>query len=66
MKVVLYTTHCPICEMLKSKLEERHIEYVENTNVEEMKILGLSTVPALSIGDKILGAKDAIDFLNTI
>lgn len=66
MKVILYTTHCPICEMLKSKLEERHIEYVENTNVEEMKMLGLSTVPALSVDDEILGAKDAVNFLNSI
>lgn len=66
MKVILYTTHCPICEMLKSKLEEKHIKYVENTNVEEMKMLGLNTVPALSVDNEILGAKDAIDFLNKI
>lgn len=52
--------------MLKSKLKERHIEYIENTNVEEMKMLGLNTVPALSVDDEILGAKDAIDFLNKI
>lgn len=66
MKVILYTTHCPICEMLKSKLEEKHIKYVENTDVKEMKMLGLNTVPALSVDNEILGAKDAIDFLNKI
>ena len=41
MKIILYSTGCPKCEVLKKKLKTKNIEYVENNNVEDMESLGI-------------------------
>lgn len=51
MKVVLYTTHCPRCEVLRKKLEQKKIEYNEVTSMDEILEKGIMNVPMLSIDD---------------
>ena len=36
MKVILYSTGCPKCRVLKTKLDKKNINYIENNDVEEM------------------------------
>ena len=43
--LVLYSTGCPKCGILKKKLDERGMQYQENTAVEEMLSLGITSVP---------------------
>ena len=45
--LVLYSTGCPKCGILKKKLDERGMQYQENTAVEEMLSLGITSVPVL-------------------
>lgn len=40
--VILYSTGCPRCSVLKKKLEEKGINYTENNSVDEMLALGIS------------------------
>ena len=47
--IVLYSTGCPKCEILKKKLAEKGISYTENNSVDEMLGLGINTVPMLSV-----------------
>jgi hypothetical protein len=46
------------------KLKSRKIPYELNTNEEEMKSLGLSSAPALSIDGDLKIGKQIHDFIN--
>lgn len=58
MKVILYSTHCPKCNVLIHKLKEANIEYEEITDTDTMINKGFTTVPVLEVDGKTM------DFLN--
>lgn len=60
----LYTIHCPKCEVLKTKLTQKGIEFVENTNVDEMKAKGIETVPYLDTPEGLLNFSQAVKWIN--
>lgn len=64
--VVLYTNHCPLCNMLKDLLINKNIEYIEETDVNKMIELGLanSPMPRLGVDDSILTYKEALKWIN--
>lgn len=63
MQVILYSTHCPRCKVLETKLQKKNIEYTEETDVQKMLSLGIKGAPALKIDDKILSFKEAVDWI---
>lgn len=65
-KVILYSTGCPKCRVLQTKLGQKKIKYEEITSIEEMEKLGIYTVPVLSIDGKLLQFVDAVKYLNEI
>lgn len=64
--IILYTTGCPKCRILRQKLENAGIEFVMNTDVEEMQAMGFTTVPMLKTGDNILNFAEAVKWINSI
>lgn len=66
MTVILYSTGCPKCRVLKKKLADKHIIFEENNSVEEMESLGLVEVPALSVDGDLLEFSKAIQWVNNI
>ena len=60
---ILYSTGCPRCKILKKKLSEMGIEYVENNNVDEMLALGFNDVPMLSVDGKLMNFSEAVKWL---
>ena len=66
MKVVLYSTHCPKCNVLSSKLNEKNIQYIEETDVDTMQSKGISTVPVLEVDGQMMDFKKAIDWVKTL
>ncbi len=63
--VILYTTHCPMCRVLKSKLEGKNIPYSEVTDVQLMLGRGITSVPMLELTDgDILSFPDAVQWVN--
>ena len=67
MKVIMYTTHCPQCEVLSKKLNQKSISYIEVEDREIMAQMGITTVPALSInGAPPMTFKQAIDWINSL
>lgn len=64
MDIILYSTGCPKCNVLKKKLAEKQIEYTENNNVEVMASLGIDQVPVLSVGGELLGFTEATKWIN--
>lgn len=59
--VTLYTTHCPKCKVLETKLKQKGIEYKEINDVDYMIALGLKNAPALQID-----GEDMMDFATSI
>lgn len=51
-KIILYSTGCPLCAKLKTKLEQANIQYELVTDTEVMDTLGFETVPVLEIEEK--------------
>lgn len=61
--VIMYTTHCPRCKVLATKLKEKGIDYVENTNVEDMKKLGITSAPVLEVNKELYTFIEAINWV---
>lgn len=61
--VVLYSTGCPQCCVLKEKLDAKGIEYTENTSRDEMLALGLTSVPTLCVDGEMMGLSRANEWI---
>ena len=66
MKVVFYTVGCPQCLLVERKLKEKHIQYEEKNDIEEMISLGFKHAPILVVDDKVMGVKDALNWIKTV
>ena len=59
MDVTLYTTHCPLCRVLETKLNTAGVEYKINEDVEEIRKLGYLSVPVLVVDGDDMNFKEA-------
>ena len=64
MEVILYSTGCPKCRVLKTKLDKKNINYIENNDVEEMLELGFDFLPVLKVDNDIMNFTEANDWIN--
>lgn len=64
MEIILYSTGCPKCSVIKKKLDAKGIEYTENSDVDTMVALGISQVPALSVDGELLSFVEANQWVN--
>lgn len=66
ISITIYTTHCPRCEVLKKKLEQKGITwYNEIDSMEIMNDLGIKSVPMMSVNDgELMNFTDAIKWVN--
>lgn len=64
MELVLYSTGCPKCRVLKKKLSDKGLAFEENSSVDEMEKLGITEVPVLSIDGELLEFSAAIQWVN--
>lgn len=64
MRVVLYSTGCPRCKVLKTKLEEKGIAFEECTDIECMQSMGVESVPWLQVSDG--DETKMMDFVNAV
>ena len=63
-KVVFHSSHCPRCQVLEKKLKDKGIEYEENNDIQVMLNKGLDVAPALEVDGKLMGFKEAVDWIN--
>lgn len=64
MDVILYSIGCPNCNILKNMLEQKGIEFIENSDVEYMLKIGINAVPALEINGTRLDYSEAKKWIN--
>lgn len=65
MEVVLYSTGCPQCKVLKRKLDDAGIEYKTVSDIEEMELLGFTSAPMLNVDGKIMNFIEANKWLKS-
>lgn len=66
MKIMinLYTTEsCPMCKMLKKKLEEKNIPFQLINDVDVLTEKNIMHVPVLEIDNKYMNLKEALTWV---
>lgn len=61
--IVFYTIHCPNCNTLQRMLDAKGIKYTINTNVDEMRALGMKSAPGLMVNGKLMSFNEARKWL---
>ena len=64
MEVTLYTTFCPKCRVLETKLKQKGIEYKEITDVDIMTEKGFMSVPMLEVDNFVMNFTEANNWIN--
>lgn len=65
--MVLYTKEdCPRCEMLKTKLKAKNIDFVEVDDESTIEALGIEFLPVLKVDDELMELGKANDFINSL
>ncbi|MBQ8570298.1 MAG: hypothetical protein IJ444_02170 [Kiritimatiellae bacterium] len=63
MNVILFSTHCPKCNVLESKLKQKNIDYEEVNDVDAMVQKGFTTVPMLEVDGVVYDFKQAVEWI---
>lgn len=68
MNVKLYTTHCPRCNVLEKKLNQKNInfEVITDFDINEMIEKGFSVAPILSVDNELMDFSKANTWINTL
>lgn len=61
--VVLYTTHCPRCQVLEKKLQSKNIDYSVVEDKDEILNKGFMTVPVLEINGETYDFGTAVKWI---
>lgn len=62
--VTLYTTHCPKCNVLTAKLNEKGIQYEEVDDVNTMISKKIMTAPYLEVDGNLMDFVNAVNWVN--
>ena len=64
MKVILYTIHCPKCDVLEQKLNMKNISFTICEDVSVMQSKGIDAVPVLEVDGNLLQFPEAVRWVN--
>lgn len=62
-KPILYSTYCPKCTILETKLKQQGIDFNVVDDIELMKKLGITHAPQLNIEGRLYDFNGAIRYL---
>lgn len=65
MSIVLYSTHCPKCNVLEKKLKQKNIDYEEINDINIMQEKGYMSVPVLEVDGESMDFSTANRWINT-
>lgn len=66
LQIIIYTTNtCPKCQILKKKLKEKNISFLEETDVNKMLELDILAVPQMKVDNgKLMNFEQAVQWVN--
>lgn len=62
--IILYTTHCPQCEILEKKLKTKNFQYQVCDDIDTMLMKGFRAAPNLEVDGTVYNFKDAVIWVN--
>lgn len=62
--ITLYSTHCPRCNILEKKMNEKGINYEVETDTDLMQKMGFTSVPMLKVDEEIMDFPTANQWIN--
>lgn len=65
MNITLYSTHCPKCNVLETKLKTAGIEYEENNDKDYMIAQGWKEVPILQVDERYYNFGEAVKWIQS-
>ena len=63
LNVTLFSTHCPRCNVLSTKLKQKSIDYEEINDVDVMVQKGFTAVPMLEVDGVVYDFKQAVEWI---
>ena len=66
MKIVLYSTGCPKCQILKQTLDNLNLKYEINVSVTDMLARGFTNAPMLDVDGEVLNYEKALEWAERI
>ena len=64
MEVILYSTNCPKCKVLESKLNDKGIKFEISNNIDAVIEAGFMSAPVLQVDMQLMNFSDAIKWIN--
>ena len=64
-KIVLYSTGCPKCAVLKKKLDAKGVTYEMVNDESTILSLGITKVPVLCVDNTMMEFGAAVEWVNT-
>ena len=61
--IIMYTTHCPQCQVLEKMLNDKKIEYTQITDIDVMKSKGIQSVPYLEVEGVLKNFKESMEWI---
>lgn len=62
--IVMYSTHCPKCNVLEQKLNSKNISYGVIDDINIMIDKGFDFLPILEVDGKIMEFNEAVKWIN--
>ena len=66
MEVILYSTDCPKCSVLETKLNQKNIEYKTIRDIDLMVKKGFMNMPVLEVNGEVMEFKEAVGWVNEV
>ena len=63
MKVIFYSTHCPNCTRLETKLKQKAILFEEVNDINVMREKGFMSAPMLEVDGTVYDFKSAVEWV---
>ena len=63
MNVILYSTHCPKCKVLETKLKQKNVVYEEVNDITIMQEKGFDFMPVLEVDGVAYNFKEAVNWV---
>ena len=61
--IILYSTNCPKCKVLETKLKQQNIDFILETDLTKIMNMGYMEAPLLEINNEIYNFSQAIKWL---
>lgn len=63
MNIILYSTQCPKCKVLETKLKQSNIKFEEINDIDLMVEKGFKSAPILEVDGAAYDFKEAVEWI---